>query len=204
MKQAALLLLAALAIFSLGHSQARADQAAYAVCIACHGANGEGNATLNSPALASQEVWYVERQLKNFKSGVRGAHKDDLFGMQMRPMAGVLVDDAAISKVANHIAVMPAAEFENTIEGNVDNGKKLYAACGACHGADAKGNKAMNGPNLLIQQDWYVARQLKNFKSGVRGSDSKDLFGMQMRPMSMTLTSYQAINDLVAYLNSLR
>ena len=50
MKQAVLLLLAALAIFSLGHSQARADQAAYAVCIACHGANGEGNATLNSPA----------------------------------------------------------------------------------------------------------------------------------------------------------
>ena len=204
MKQAVLLSLAALAIFSLGHSQARADQAAYAVCIACHGENGEGNAALNSPALASQEIWYVERQLKNFKSGVRGSHKDDLFGMQMRPMAGVLVDDAAISKVANHIAAMPAAEFENTIEGNVDNGKKLYAACGACHGANAKGNQAMNGPNLLIQQDWYVARQLKNFKSGVRGSDSKDLFGMQMRPMSMTLTSDQAINDLVAYLNSLR
>ena len=59
MKQAVLLSLAALAIFSLGHSQARADQAAYAVCIACHGENGEGNAALNSPALASQEIWYV-------------------------------------------------------------------------------------------------------------------------------------------------
>ena len=204
MKQAVLLSLAALAIFSLGLSQARADQAAYAVCIACHGAKGDGNAAVNSPALASQEAWYVERQLKNFKSGVRGSHKDDLFGMQMRPMASILVDDAAISKVANYIAAMPAADFENTIEGDAENGKKLYATCGACHGADAKGNQAMNGPNLLIQQDWYVARQLKNFKSGVRGSDRKDLFGMQMRPMSMTLTSDQAINDLVAYLNSIR
>ena len=44
-----------------------AGQAQYAVCAACHGAQGEGNQALNSPKLAGQSPWYIERQLKYFK-----------------------------------------------------------------------------------------------------------------------------------------
>ncbi|MDP7614852.1 MAG: c-type cytochrome, partial [SAR324 cluster bacterium] len=43
-------------------------KAAYAVCLACHGADGMGNKALNSPQIAGQSTWYLERQLKNFKS----------------------------------------------------------------------------------------------------------------------------------------
>lgn len=206
MKQVSLLVLT---LFSLGAAvfsipNAVADAAAYAVCAACHGANGEGNVALNGPALAGQEAWYVERQLKNFKAGIRGSHKDDVFGMQMRPMASMLTNDAAVTKMANYIAVMTPAEIAPTVEGNAATGKALYTVCAACHGADGKGLKAMNGPSLVLQQDWYVVRQLKNFKAGVRGSDSKDLFGMQMKPMASMLTTDQAINDLAAYLNALQ
>jgi cytochrome c oxidase subunit 2 len=200
-KQMKQVMLLVLTLFAM--STATADQAAYAVCAACHGANGEGNVALNGPALAGQEAWYVERQLKNFKAGIRGSHKDDIFGMQMRPMASMLTDDAAVTKMANYIASMPPAELTATVEGNAEAGKALYAVCAACHGTDAKGLKAMNGPSLVLQQDWYTVRQLKNFKSGIRGSDSKDLFGMQMKPMASMLTSDQAIKDLAAYLNSL-
>ena len=45
--------------------------AAYATCVACHGAVGEGNAALNAPALAGQQAAYLERQLQPFQ--VRGA-----------------------------------------------------------------------------------------------------------------------------------
>ena len=202
MKQTTLL---ALAIVTLTiTSPIQADQAAYAVCIACHGVNGEGNVALNSPAIAGQEAWYVETQLKNYKSGVRGSHKDDIYGQQMAPMASILVDDAAVSSIASYISEMAPVVIPNTVEGNAEAGKALYIICSACHGADGKGLQALNSPNLLIQQDWYVARQLNNFKSGIRGTDPADTFGLQMQPMAMTLTSDQAVNDLVAYLNSLR
>ena len=59
----------------------------YTTCVACHGAKGEGNKALNAPAIASQEAWYIARQLKNFKEGIRGTHEKDMYGMQMRPMA---------------------------------------------------------------------------------------------------------------------
>ena len=44
------------------------------------------------------------RQLENFKSGARGAHADDVFGAQMRPMAMMLPNAAAMKNVAAYIA----------------------------------------------------------------------------------------------------
>ena len=183
---------------------ATAQEAGYAICVTCHGVDGAGNVALNSPAIAGQESWYLETQLKNFKTGIRGTHKADMYGMQMRPMVMTLADDAAITRVSAYISSMDPALVTNTVEGNIGTGKALYAVCAACHGQDAKGLKAMNSPDLTIQQDWYLVRQLQNFKSGVRGSDPKDVFGQQMRPMAMILANDQAINDVVAYINSLR
>ena len=181
-----------------------AEEASYAICVTCHGADGAGNIALNSPAIAGQESWYLETQLKNFKSGIRGKHKADMYGKQMRPMALTLADDAAVTRVSGYISAMAPAKITNTVEGNLDTGKALYGVCAACHGQDAKGLKAMNSPNLTLQQDWYLVRQLQNYKAGLRGSDPKDVFGQQMRPMAMILANDQAINDVVAYVNSLR
>ncbi len=64
--------------------------------------------------------------------------------------------------------------------------------------------KALNSPQLANLQDWYILRQLKNFKEGVRGSHPKDTYGSQMRPMSMTLIDEQAMKDVAAYINSLQ
>ena len=185
--------------FNLADGKAR-----YGVCIACHGPAGEGNAALNAPALAGQEDWYLEVQLKNFKTGVRGTHKKDLFGMQMRPMAMVLPDDAAIKEVAKFIGAMSPAKIDNTGKGDPVAGKVHYALCAACHGPEAAGLVNMNSPNLTLQQDWYLVRQLQNFKNGIRGANPKDLFGQQMRPMAMILRDDQAIEDVVAYIATLK
>ena len=82
-------------------------------------------------------------------------------------------------------------------------GQTLYATCGACHGAQGEGMQALNAPSLAGQEEWYVIRQLQNFKNGIRGTNPKDIFGMQMAPMAMTLPTEQAIEDVAAYIKSL-
>ncbi len=176
-------------------------KAAYAVCTACHGANGEGNKTLNAPSIAGQESWYVERQLKNFKAGIRGANAKDTFGMQMRPMALTLPDDKAIADMAAYVSSMPKVEsHESTIKGDIKAGKTSYMICQTCHGPNGGGNRALNAPKLTGLQDWYIVRQLKNFKAGIRGTKSGDIYGMQMRPMAMTLPDEKTMKNVAAYI----
>ena len=74
----------------------------FAVCAACHGAQGEGNPALNAPKLSGQQDWYLKRQLQHFKSGARGAHEKDVYGKMMAPMAATLTDDTAINNVRLH------------------------------------------------------------------------------------------------------
>ena len=87
--------------------------------------------------------------------------------------------------------------------GDAAKGKTLYATCGACHGQNAEGMEALNAPKLAGQEEWYVVRQLQNFKNGVRGTNPKDTYGMQMAPMAQTLPNDQAMEDVAAYIKSL-
>jgi len=180
-----------------------AGQALYAVCAACHGAQGEGNASLNAPKLAGQGEWYIKRQLTHFKRGTRGAQEKDAFGKVMAPMAAVLADDAAIDNVAAYIKTLPDHAAPATVKGNVRNGQQRYVTCGACHGPDGQGNEATNAPKLKGMSDWYMVTQLKNFRAGVRGSHPQDMYGSQMALIAAMLADDQAINDLVAYINVL-
>ena len=175
----------------------------FTVCMACHGEDGEGNAVLNAPATGGQDEWYVIRQLNNFRAGVRGAHADDIFGAQMRPMALTLVDEQAVIDVAAYVATLPVPELATTIEGNADAGKKAFVVCVACHGANGEGNVSLNAPRLSGQYDWYIKRQLENFKTGVRGTDPKDIYGAQMRPMAMILATDEQVLDVTAYIATL-
>lgn len=97
-----------------------------------------------------------------------------------------------------------ATEADSLPPGNAEQGAKIYnLTCMACHGDQAQGNIIFNAPKLVGQEPWYIERQLKNFASGVRGADPRDLFGAQMRPMAMTLQGDQAIADVIAYIGSL-
>jgi len=174
----------------------------YAPCASCHGSEGEGNQKLGAPRLAGQQGWYIERQLRNWRDGIRGTHAEDLYGMQMRPMAMTLSNDAAISKVASFIGTLQGAPLKPTIKGNTDSGKSAYLTCIACHGAEGEGNKALNAPKIAGLPDWYIARQLRSFKKGIRGSHQKDIYGMQMRPMAMTLANDEAVDNVASYIST--
>ena len=194
----------ALAIIFVFNAHAAGDaskgKASYAVCLACHGADGMGNKALNAPAIAGQSTWYLERQLKNFKAGIRGADPKDTYGMQMRPMALTLPTDQAIADMAAYVSAMPAKSVPSTVKGDAAAGKAAYMLCQSCHGPAGGGNKALNAPRLSGQHDWYLVRQIKNFKAGARGAKSGDTYGSQMRPMAMTLATEETINNVAAYI----
>lgn len=184
-----------------GNAQIGAAQ--YAVCAACHGQKGEGMLALNAPKLSGQSEWYLRKQLLNYKSGARGAHEDDVYGRQMAPMAATLADDAAIANVIAHIQTLPDEPAAATIEGDPDNGARLYRICAYCHADSAEGVQAMNAPRMAGMSDWYLKRQLENFQKDIRGQHPSDFYGFQMGLMSRTLYSDQDTNDLIAYINSL-
>jgi cbb3-type cytochrome c oxidase subunit III len=89
------------------------------------------------------------------------------------------------------------------VAGDVVAGKSLYTTCQTCHGAKAEGNVGMNAPALTWQDPSYLKRQLQNFKAGIRGSDPRDNGGSQMRAMTATLANEAAIDNVVAYIESL-
>jgi len=194
--------------FAQTSAQAAGDAAAgkplYAVCAACHGSQAEGNPALHAPKLSGQGDWYLKRQLKYYKQGARGAHDKDVFGKMMAPMAATLADDAAIDNVAAYIKTLPDNPAPATVKGNASNGQKRYANCGACHGPSGRGVQQMNAPGLKGMSDWYMVTQLKNFKQGIRGAHPQDMYGSQMALMAEILHDDQSINDLVAYINTLK
>ena len=87
--------------------------------------------------------------------------------------------------------------------GDAGAGKALYAVCASCHGAQAEGNPALHAPKLSGQGDWYLQRQLKNYKQGARGTHDKDVFGKTMAPMAATLADETAIANVSAYIKTL-
>jgi cytochrome c553 len=75
-------------------------------CAACHGAQAAGSQQLGSPALTTQNDWYLVTQLRNFRNGIRGQHAEDTYGQQMRAAAQLLQDDQAILDVVAYISTL--------------------------------------------------------------------------------------------------
>lgn len=77
-----------------------------AVCSSCHGSHGRGNQALGAPNLLGVNPVYQERQILAFRNNLRGGHKDDKWGLQMRVGAGMLPDDKSVRDVLAYIATL--------------------------------------------------------------------------------------------------
>jgi len=176
----------------------------FVYCTVCHGVQLKGNRVIEAPRLSAMAPWYAERQLLAFARGWRGTHEEDLYGMEMRPMAAALSAEE-IRAAAGYVAVTESAAPPPTVEGDLEKGRSLYAtSCAVCHGADGSGVEALGGPALTVVNDWYLVRQLENFRAGIRGSHPDDAQGAQMRAAAQVLPDDEAIRDVVAYINSLQ
>jgi cytochrome c oxidase subunit 2 len=174
----------------------------YSFCTTCHGAQGNGNRAINAPKIAGIEPWYLKRQLELFREGARGTSPSDEPGMEMQPV-GMQLDDAAIDSVVAYVARFDPKQPPLTVRGDTKRGRALYASCAGCHGERAEGNAALRAPALAGQTDWYLVAQLQRFRTGERGFALNDEPGTQMRAAATVLPDSSAIEDVIAYVNTL-
>jgi cytochrome c553 len=179
-------------------------QEVFETCVPCHNADGSGNAAIGAPNIAGMKAWYVERELVKFRAGVRGMHFSDVEGMRMRPMALSLTSEDDVKAVAHYVETLTPVPHTSTLPGDPKAGEALYATCASCHGDNGAGNQDLGGPRIAGTDDWYLATELRKFKSGVRGADPKDREGRLMRPMARALPDDDAIRNVVAYTETLK
>lgn len=202
-------LLAVLALGAGSHAAAQQDDDDLVIapeelvfCTVCHGVQMMGNRNINAPRLSGMDDWYVRQQLESFRKGWRGTHSDDLVGMEMRPMATVL-NEQQVAGAAKFVSMTRSPEPATSIDGDATSGKSHYTSCGACHGVNAEGNEALGAPALTGLDDWYLVKQLENYRDGVRGSNAADTYGAQMRASTQLLGDDKAIADVVSYISTL-
>jgi cytochrome c553 len=179
-------------------------QEVFETCVPCHNSDGSGNPAVGAPNIAGMKEWYVERELDKFRAGVRGMHFSDVEGMRMRPMALSLATEDDVKAVARYVETLPPIPHASSLLGDPKAGAPLYATCGSCHGDNGAGNQDLGAPRLAGVDDWYLATELRKFRSGVRGTNPKDREGRLMRPMARALPDEDAIRNVVAYAETLK
>ena len=98
-----------------------------------------------------------------------------------------------------YLASSPIAAAPNT-----STGKETYMEhCASCHGESAQGIPSLSSPRLNGFDFSYLARQLENYKSGIRGRHKEDIQGQIMAAQVASLEDYQAIADVAEFLTSL-
>jgi len=177
-----------------------------AICVACHGARGEGNEAVGAPALAGQHPAYLAAQLADFKAGRRGYDASDVGGTTMRGVA-LALDDADIPSLAAYYGGLPPIDRSRSTrpQGDAKAGQALYeGSCAACHGPRAEGFPQLSTPNLRILPGWYIARQVLGYKKGWRGApDHAGQPALWMRSVSFHIDEQAELADVVAYLDNL-
>ncbi len=146
---------------------AEAGKELVSACSACHGVDGNSLAGI-WPSLAGQNYKYLLNQLRLVKSGDR----------EIIEMIGQLdnLSDQDLKDISAFYSV------QNNVIGQVEKdklelGRKLYysgnlekgvPACTACHSPRGLGNAPAAYPLLSGQQPDYVAKALKDYRSGER------------------------------------
>jgi len=166
MKLKNLIILTSIFLF-LGAGNPDKGQDKVAVCSACHGSDGNSVVGL-WPSLAGQNEKYLTKQLRLVKSGDR----------VIASMTGLLdnLEDSDLEDIAAYYASQKNTVGQ-TDESKVELGRKLYyagnlekgvPACYACHSPRGLGNAPAAYPLLSGQQPEYVAKALKDYRSGAR------------------------------------
>jgi len=199
-RAAALLAAALIAVAPPPARAAPADgKPLYAGCVACHGARGEGVTAVGAPGIAGLSAAYLERQLRAFASGARGAAAGDSQGAAMRAATAGIRTDAQRTALAAYVASLPRVDAPSKSGDNANGRNYFNALCSACHASNGAGNESLGAPRLAGQSAAYIERQLAAFRSGRRGAATSDREGGQMRSIANMLPDAATLHDVAQY-----
>ena len=162
---------------------ARTGKEIFEACLLCHSTKE----MQRGPILDGLPEWYVARQLRKFKSGVRGSLPKNRSAALMAEGMSALQDEEEIERVAAYISDLPPQSHLLVIRGDADLGKTVYMRCIPCHGLGAEGNPLIGAPPINMMEDWYLLGQLRKFRKGLRGHDIRDAQGKLMAPGVLSL-----------------
>jgi len=171
----------------------------YFSCQSCHGVNGQGNEAKNAPKIAGMDGAYLQRQMVLFATGGRGAHSGDVYGQEMGLIAPVYVAPERLQALLGYVESFPDVPARPTLTGDADRGKRLFEGCAACHGLRGEGKADLNAPRLSGMSDWYMLRQIRHFRDGIRAGDQNG----SVMAAAVTGMSDQDIRDVLVFINSL-
>jgi cytochrome c553 len=163
-------------------------------CGECHGLDGAGN-RIKFPRLAGQKQSYIIGELMDFRGGLR---KND--GGQMQQTAYEL-SEGDLPRVAAWFAAQTPPWPRLTIEAQPDLqrarqlamfGTDGIPACLSCHSAlsPAMLDKPFDAPRIAGQRDFYIAKELTDFREGRRSNDPDQI----MRKIAPRLTNSDIVS----------
>lgn len=166
----------------------------FAVCAACHGSDGRGEAGGSVPAIGGQYAPVIIKQLLDFRRGKRWDIRMEQFADRHR-----LADAQAIADVAGYAAGLDRVGVEGTPKAETwSAGQRLFAArCSGCHGADGNGSSARTIPWVGGQHPDYLLRQLYDAIDGRRPSLKPD------HSLALATMDRDQLQGLAAYMNRL-
>ena len=164
-------------------------------CLPCHAAGAGTQAAPTFPKLDGQHAAYLEKQLREYKTGKRTS---DI----MAPIFGALKKQQ-IPGMAAHFASQTPTRGAVENQDLAARGKVLYEegnrttgvpGCIGCHMANGVGSQRY--PRLAGQRQAYTVQQLMDFKSGKRSNDRAHV----MRALAGRLTDEEmkAVAEYVA------
>lgn len=190
------------------HGDATAGAAKAAVCVACHGLNGN-SANPEWPVIAGQNAAYSRDQIHRIKTGKRVA-----------PLMMPIVKDLSDQDIAD-VAAFFATQTPTGHEADPSYwkaGEKLYRrgdaargipACASCHGPVGRGVPAAGYPALQAQYAVYTMKQLDGYAGDTRYT--KDAAGKSQAsanaPIMATIAARLTPEDrrnLASYIQGLR
>lgn len=184
---------------AMAAGNAEAGQAKSAVCMGCHGMDGN-SANPEWPSLAGQHASYIVKQIRHFKAGERQ-------NALMTPMA-MTVSDQDVEDLAAYFSKQTLRPTGETEPSKLKLGQQLYRggsaakgvpACAGCHGPSGRGIPGAAFPAIGGQHATYAAAQLRAYKTGARATDPNSM----MRTIAAKLSD-EEIDAVASYLQGMR
>jgi cytochrome c553 len=190
------------------HESGSAEEGANkaAVCLACHGVNGNSS-NPEWPSLAGQSARYTAEQLALFRAGTRN-------NPVMMPLAQPLSDDDIADLAVYYEGQTPAGleadpSYWKAGEALYRSGdeQRQIPACVACHGPVGRGNPAAGYPALRAQHSVYTVKQLDEYAKGTRYAQGEGAAGSRNGHMMAAIAqrlSAEDVRNLASYIQGLR